>query len=67
MVIYVPAIIWIISAIVCYYIAKARKVKPNLMRNLIVVVLGPLAIPLVFFAKPEKSIDPKMKKNAQST
>ena len=55
---YVPAIIWIISAIVCYHIAKARKVKPNLMRNLIVVFLGPLAIPLVFLAKPEKSIEP---------
>jgi len=26
---YVPAIIWIISAIVCYYIAKVRKVKPK--------------------------------------
>jgi len=51
---YVPAIIWIISAIACYYIAKARKVKPNLMRKLIVVFLGPLAIPLVFFAKAEK-------------
>jgi hypothetical protein len=55
---YVPAIIWIICAIVCYYIAKARKVKPNLMRNLIVVFLGPLAIPLIFLAKPEKSIEP---------
>jgi len=54
---YVPAIIWIISAIVCYYIAKARKVKPNLMRKLIVVFFGPLAIPLVFFAEPEKSIE----------
>jgi len=52
---YIPAIIWIISAIVCYYIAKARKIKPNLMWKLIVVFLGPLAIPLVFFAKPEKT------------
>ncbi|MBL4851254.1 MAG: hypothetical protein JKY90_03095, partial [Gammaproteobacteria bacterium] len=41
---YVPAIIWIISAIVCYYIAKVRKVKPNLVRNFIVVFLGPLVI-----------------------
>jgi len=53
MVAYVPAIVWIISAIVCYYIAKARKVKPNLIRNLIVVFLGPFAIPFVFFAKPK--------------
>jgi len=54
---YVPAIIWIISAIICYYIAKARNVKPNLLRRLIVVFLGPLAIPLAFFVRPEKVIE----------
>lgn len=54
---YLPAIVWVISAIVCYYIAKVRKVKLNLIRNLIVVFLGPLAIPLVFFVKPENSIE----------
>lgn len=64
---YVPAIIWIISAVVCYYIAKARKVKPSLIRNLIVVFLGPLAILLVFFAKPEQSIELDCNKNARST
>ncbi len=51
---YIPAIIWIISAIVCYYIAKARKIKSNFIRKLIVVLLGPLAIPLVFLIKPER-------------
>ena len=54
---YMPAIIWVVSAVVCYYIAKARKVKPNFIRRLIVVLLGPLAIPLVFFVKPEKLIN----------
>jgi len=49
-----PAIIWVISAIICYYIAKARNVKPGLFWNLVVVFLGPFAIPLIFFAKPEK-------------
>ena len=57
MALYLPLIIWIISAIVCYYIAKARKVKPNLVRKLIVLFLGPLAIPLVFFAKPDKPLE----------
>lgn len=57
MALYFPLIIWIISAIVCYYIAKARKVKPNLVRKLIVLFLGPLAIPLVFFAKPDKPLE----------
>ena len=56
---YVPAIIWIISAIICYYVAKARNVKPNLLRRLIVVFLGPLAIPLVFFVRPEKTMKAK--------
>lgn len=52
---YVPVIVWIVSAMVCHYIAQARNVKPNLLRRLIVVCLGPLAIPLVFIAKPENS------------
>ncbi len=54
---YVPVKIWIVSAIICYYIAKARNVKPNLIRRLIVVFSGPLAIPLAFFVKPEKPIE----------
>ena len=51
---YVPVIIWLVSAIICLYIARARNVKPNLMRRLIVIVLGPFAIPLTFLAKPEQ-------------
>ena len=54
---YVPVIIWIVSAIICLYIAQARNVKSNLVRRLIVVFLGPLAIPLAFLAKPENSQD----------
>lgn len=53
---YVPVLIWVISAGVCYYIAKTRHVKPTLMWNLVVVFLGPLAIPLIIFAKSNKSI-----------
>ena len=64
---YLPAIIWMVSAIICYYIAKARNLKSNLIQRLIVVFLGPLAIPLVFFVKPEKSIESSLKNNAQST
>ena len=57
MAMYVPAIVWVIGAIICYFIAKSRNVKPNLFWNLIVVVLGPLAIPLMFLAKPEQKIE----------
>lgn len=52
---YVPVIIWIVSAIICHNIARARNVKSNLMRRLIVIFLGPLAIPLAFFVKSENS------------
>lgn len=54
---YVPVIIWIVSAIICHYIAKKRNVKQNLMRRLVVVLLGPLAIPLAFLVKPEALIE----------
>ena len=53
MVAYVPVIIWLVSAIICLYIARTRNVKPTIIRRLIVIVLGPLAIPLTFFVKPE--------------
>ena len=54
---YMPVIIWVISAISCHCIAKARKVKPNFIRRLIVALLGPLAIPLVFMVKPDVPIE----------
>ncbi len=51
---YVPAIIWVIGAIICSFIARSRNVKPTFPRNVVVLFLGPLAIPLVFLAKPEE-------------
>ncbi|VAW84151.1 hypothetical protein MNBD_GAMMA18-903 [hydrothermal vent metagenome] len=53
---YIPILLWLISAGICYYIAKRRNVKITLFKRLIIVILGPLAIPLVFFAKTEKAI-----------
>ena len=54
---YVLVLIWLLSAVVCYYIAKARGVKTGLMWNMIVALLGPFAIPLIFLflAKAEES------------
>ncbi len=52
---YVPALIWLLSAVVCYYIAKTRGVKPNAIWGIVVVLLGPFAIPLIFLAKAEES------------
>ncbi|OFA05093.1 hypothetical protein DUGA2_18410 [Duganella sp. HH101] len=51
---YVPALIWLLSGFVCLYIAKRRNVRPTTLWAMLVAVIGPLAIPLVFAAKPEK-------------
>jgi hypothetical protein len=53
---FVLAIVWLIGAFACYYIAKARNVKPNFLWNVVVVFLGPLAIPLMLLAKPVRQI-----------
>ena len=54
---YIPAIVWLIGIAVCAWIFKVRNVKSNFFWNLLITVLGPLAIPLTFLAKPEE--DPK--------
>lgn len=51
---YIPALIWLFSAMLCLRIAKHRHVKPTAIWAMIVAVLGPIAIPLVLLAKPEK-------------
>lgn len=50
---YIPALVWLISAFICSFIAQKRNVKTTLWRTLIVVFLGPFAIPLVFLLNPE--------------
>ena len=52
---YVPFLVWLISAFICHLIAKKRNVKETLFRQLVVVFLGPFAIPLVYLFKPEKT------------
>jgi hypothetical protein len=53
---YLPALIWGLSAAICYSIGKSRRIKPKLISNFFVVLLGPLAIPLLFMAKRAKLI-----------
>jgi hypothetical protein len=50
---YIPALVWVISAFICHFIAKKRNVKETLPRQILVLFLGPLAIPLVYLFKPE--------------
>ncbi len=55
---YLPALIWLLAAFVCMFIARRRHVKPTAIWGMIVAILGPIAIPLVFFAKPENMLKP---------
>ena len=51
---YIPALIWLVSAVVCMYIAKRRHVRLTAIRAMLVTLIGPFAIPLALIAKPEK-------------
>jgi hypothetical protein len=51
---YMPALIWVMSGLLCLAIAKHRHVKQTTLRAMLVAIVGPLAIPLVLFAKPEQ-------------
>ncbi|WP_436541602.1 hypothetical protein [Janthinobacterium sp. ZB1P44] len=50
---YLPALIWSLSAFACLFIAKRRSLKTTAVRAILVVLLGPLAIPFVLAARPE--------------
>jgi hypothetical protein len=50
---YLPALIWSLSAFVCLFIAKRRSLRITAIRVVLVVFLGPFAIPFVLAARPE--------------
>ena len=52
---YVMVVVWLAGAGICLWIARARHVEPSFFWNAIVVLLGPLAIPLLFLAKRRPS------------
>lgn len=54
---YLPALIWLMSGLICLYIAKRRHLKQTAPRAMAVAVLGPIAIPFVLAAKSD-SADP---------
>lgn len=54
---YLPALIWLMSGLICLYIARRRHVKHTALRAMAVAVLGPIAIPFVLAAK-SGSADP---------
>ena len=50
---YVPALIWLLSGVLCLFIAKRRHVNPTALWAVVVALIGPIAIPFVLLAKPE--------------
>jgi hypothetical protein len=42
----------VLSIFICYYLAKSRGAKPRFWA-ILGALLGPLAIPFVFFSNPE--------------
>lgn len=52
---YIPALIWLLSAVACHLIAKRRHLKKTAIKDMTVAVIGPFAIPWFLVAKPEKA------------
>jgi len=46
-------LIYLASAAICYWIASTRSADPVFWALLALLLLGPLAIPFVFFSKPK--------------
>lgn len=51
---YIPALIWLLSGVVCFSIAKRRRVKQTAIKAMLVTLLGPIAIPWVLVAEAER-------------
>ena len=54
---YVPALVWLISALAFELIARRRGATPTLPWRLAVVLFGPLAIPVAFLLRPDSDRD----------
>ena len=52
---YLPALIWLLSAVACHQIAKRRLLKRTAIKDMMVALIGPFAIPWFLIAKPEKA------------
>jgi len=51
---YIPALVWILAAGICYYIAKKKNIRPTALWNITFALLGPIAIPIILFTKSKK-------------
>ncbi|MFV1984047.1 MAG: hypothetical protein ACC657_10955 [Thiohalomonadales bacterium] len=48
---YILSFIWLISAGICYFIAKRKNIRLTVVWNIIFVLLGPIAIPIIMMTK----------------
>jgi hypothetical protein len=51
---YIPAVVWIIGALISYVVFRRRGVELSHLWNMVVVIAVTLAIPFAFVAKPNK-------------
>ena len=53
---YIPFIVWLAGIAVCALIAYYRKIRTNLFWRVFVIFLGPLAMPFMFFIRPDPDV-----------
>jgi len=46
-------IIWLLSNVLCLYLAKRSHYKPGILSRFIGALLGPFAIPFIYLFKPK--------------
>ena len=50
---YLLVSVWLVSAALCYYIARSRGCKLFVGWDMALALLGPFAIPLMYLIKPK--------------
>lgn len=53
---YAIALIWTLSNIACYVMARQRQIRITPARAMLVALLGPLALPAVALLRPARDI-----------
>ena len=51
---YIPALVWVFFGYICWVIARKRGVKLTFLWTILIVFLGPFAVPLMFIAPVSK-------------
>lgn len=57
MLVYLSALLWLLGIPICVLIGMKRSVTPTLFWRAIVIIFGPIAIPLLLLAKPSGVIN----------